>query len=73
MNEHLIHCPIQRKSRYLVATSPVHPDGKKFTAPHHISNVYIEKNYNARNLVINARTIIEHVGQDPAQFKVQFD
>ena len=74
-SEHLHpgRCPIHRNSRYLVATSPVHPNGKEFSAPHHISTVYIEKNYNARNLVINARSIIKHVGLDPAQFKVQFD
>ena len=74
-SEHLhpSRCPIQRNSRYLVATSPVHPDRKKFSAPHEIGPVYIEKNYSAQNLVINARTIIEHVGQDPAQFKVRFD
>ncbi len=69
------HCPIQRSgsNRYLVATSPVHPDGKEFTAPHHISPIYIEKNYSARNLVINARTIINHIGLDTAGFKVRFD
>ncbi len=73
--EHLSpnNSPIQRNSRYLVATSPVHPDGKEFTAPHHINPLYIEKNYNAQNLVINACTIIKHIGLDPAQFKVRFD
>ena len=74
-SEHLHpgRCPIQRNSRYLVAISPVHPDRKKFSAPHEIGPVYIEKNYNAQNLVINACTIIKYVGLDPAQFKVRFD
>ena len=74
-SEHLNpgHCPIQRNNRYLVATSAVHPDGKQFTAPHHISPVFIEKNYDARNLVVNARTIINHVGLDTTRFRVRFD
>ena len=70
---HPDRCPIQRRSRYLVATSPVHPDGKGFTAPEQVSAVYVEKNYSAKNLVINARTIIKRLGLDPAQFKVRFD
>ena len=78
-NNHLTksHCPIRKTTRskkYIVHTEPVHEDGSKFYAPtpHQIGLLYVHRfappvaNTNA------CRTIIEHVGQDPAQFKVRF-
>ena len=69
-------CPIPQSDSstwFLVANDPVHSTGKKFHDPEHVETVWIEKDYLIPNLVENARTIIRHVGQDPAQFKVRFD
>ncbi len=71
------HCPVEslgRSKRYLVNTEPVHSDGKAFINQRRIaSGLYLELNYNAASLINNAKAIINHVGQDPAQFKVRFD
>ena len=69
------HCPIkhsERAQRYLLAVSPSHPNGKSFAAPEQVGSLYIETNYSAPHHVRNARIIIDHVGQDPSQFKVRF-
>ena len=62
---------IQRASRYLVADSPIHPNGKEFTMPSNIGSLYVEVNYSALNHVKNACIIIQRARQDPAQFKVR--
>ena len=63
---------VRRNSRYVVSDSPKHPNGKGFTAPQSVDHLYVETNYSAVNHVKNACLIIEHTGQDPAQFKVRF-
>ena len=65
--------PIQRGKRYLISPDPRHPTGAPFKQRHQVESLYIETNYSAPNHVDNSRTIIKHVGQDPAQFKVRFD
>lgn len=70
------HCPISGSGtrsvkRYLISTDPAHSTGTPFKAPYPIESFHLETNYNAPNCVENARTIIQHVGQDPAQFKVR--
>ena len=69
-------CPIRQSDSstwFLVANDPVHSTGKKFRDSEQVETVWIEKDYVIPNLAENARTIIRHVGQDPAQFKVRFD
>ena len=65
--------PIRRNSRYLVAKDPTHPTGKPFKNPQLVGHVFTEGNYSAHDHTVNARTVIEHVGQDPAKFAVRFD
>ena len=71
------HCPIpnpsvrNRSTRYLLATSPNHTDGRHMRA-REVNYLYLNTNYKASEQVRNALTIIRHVGQDPAQFKVRF-
>ena len=65
-------CPIRSAQRYLVATDQTHPTGKPMTTPVEVNSFYVETNYSASHCVRNAKTIIEHVGQDPAEFKVRF-
>ncbi len=69
------HCPIKysdRVKRYIVSTTAIHPNQKSFKSDEHIGGLHIETNYSSRYQVKNARTIIQHVNQDPAQFKVRF-
>ena len=70
------HCPFKvgdskRAKRYLISTAPTHSDGKPFSARKKIESLYIETHANHPSIVKYARRIIEHVGQDPAQFKVR--
>ena len=68
------HCPFSvsaRAKRYLISADPKHSDGKPFIAPEKIESLYIETHDNYPNIVKHARRIIEHVGQDPTQFKVR--
>lgn len=63
------HCPItSRRGKYLVE----HLDDKNLRTPKQIGTFYFETPNNARNTVSQVRRIIQHVGQDPAQFKVRF-
>ena len=69
------HCPIRlpnSQSRYLLATSPRHSDEREMTA-NEVNGLYLNSSYDASEKVKNARFIIRHVGQDPAQFEVRFD
>ena len=68
-------CPIMGTSsahRYMVHTQPVHSNGAPFTYPFEMNGLYIEKHDNHKALVNKTRAIIEHVGQNPVQFKVRF-
>ncbi len=65
-------CPIQYAQRYLVSTDTIHPTGKQMIAPRSVNSLYVETKYSGHYCVKNAKTIIQHVGQDPAQFKVRF-
>lgn len=65
-------CPIQYGSRYLVNLSPIHSDGKPFTQGKQAGSFHIEANYNGSDQVRNTRLVLQHVGQDVAQFFVRF-
>ena len=78
-NNHLTksHCPIRKTARskkYIVHTEPVHEDGSKFytPTPSQIGLLYVHRFASPVANTNACRTIIEHVGQDPAQFKVRF-
>ena len=69
----IAHCPIQNYSgrKVLVTDDPDRlPD--KPTDKKEVGELYIGTQYNGHLHVRNARTIIQHVGQDPAEFKVRF-
>lgn len=75
MERNMLHTgllPIQRSSRYLVSTEPVHPDGRSFKQQHLIESVYLEKNYSASDHVRNACIIVKRTGQNPTKFAVCF-
>ena len=60
--------PIRRAKRFLVALTPVHPDGKPMTLPKKVSWAYVEGAFPLQRHIENAQYIIEHAGQDPAHF-----
>ncbi len=69
------HCPIPQtnsRARYLVHKEHKHPTGKDFYNREQVETIWVEKDYIIPELVENARSIINHVGQDTAQFKVRF-
>ena len=71
------HCPIpysSRSRRCVVHTMPVHPNGKPFveSAREQIGFFHIDTHHSASGTIKATRSVIQHVGQDPAQFKVRF-
>ena len=72
------HCPVpySRRSykRYVVSTIPAHQDGTPFSEPEReqIDQFHIDTKHAASQILTPTQTIIQHVGQDPAQFKVRF-
>ncbi len=67
-------CPVRGAGRrYIVNTTPTHPNGSEFSQPRYIEEgLYYEAHYSAPYHVRNAQAIIAHVGLDPAQFEVPF-
>ncbi len=69
------HCPIRmmpKSKRYAVSIDPVHSDGKQFRAPARAGSLHVETHESSKVIAQVTRTTIEHVGQDPAQFKAWF-
>ena len=69
-----IHDPDKPDTRYLVATRPIHRDGKVFEEGRreNVNSLYIETNHTASKTVRNTIVIIDHVGMDASQFKVRW-
>ena len=70
------NCPIQldgSQDRYLVHTEPVHPNGdNSYGAWEEVKPLWVEKHGSGQQIIKNAQTVIQHVGQDPSQFKVRW-
>ena len=69
------HCPLLAKDnfkRYIISADPKHSDDTPFKAKEAIGPqpLYIETNAGRSEIADWTRRIIEHVGQDPAHFKV---
>ena len=70
------HCPITKDhggKRNLVATDLNLLQNQNSNDYKKVGDLYIDVKFNGFVHAGNARTIIEHVRQDPAQFKVRFD
>ena len=71
------NCPIIGRSpnatRHMVHTQPIHSDGARFRVPAEVNGLWVEKHGRRQAVIAKIKTIIQHVGQDPAQFKVRFD
>ena len=63
--------PIRYASRHIVSETDTHPS-KPMISPEEAEWAFVEGNYSPSDHVRNAKIIIEHVGQDPAEFKGQF-
>ncbi len=67
------HCPIQYgRNRLVLTASPALPNGQPVKRFKKINSLYLNRNFNSRNQVLNSRLIIERASQNPAQFKVRF-
>ena len=70
------HCPIMPKGagakRYIVHTEPTHSDGKAFTKAVEVNELFVETHPHVKFHFGYAKTVIEHVGRDPSQFRVRF-
>ena len=69
------HCPIftnhSSNSRYCVNTQNVHKDGTPFRKPVEVSGLYVDRVPNGPAAFSRTKTIIDHAGQDPANFSVR--
>ena len=75
-NDHIdeSHTPIRApraRGRYILNGNAVHLDGKPFREPRQIEGLFLEVDYSGLLLAKNTCTIIQHVGQEPSQFKVR--
>ena len=70
-------CPIigsnPKAVRHMVHTQPIHSNGARFRVPIEVNGLWVEKHDSRQALIEKIKTIIQRVGQDPAQFKVRFD
>lgn len=67
-------CPIlrgPRSKKSLVDIESVHSDGTSFFNFKSVGTLYIDTHGNARTLINRSKYLIQHVDQDPAQFKVR--
>ena len=75
INGHLTDslCPIKlprSRTRYLVATKPVHPTGRKFFSPRKVGTLYLEAHASSTTILRYTEQLIRIVGEDPARFHV---
>ena len=67
-------CPIPRgphSKMSLVNIEPVNSDGKRFPNPKPVGSLYFDAHGNLRTIITRTKFLIQHVGKDPAQFKVR--
>ena len=67
-------CPIlrgPRSKKFLVDTKPVNSDGTSFSNPKKVGALHIDTHGNSRTIIMRSKGLIQHVGQDPALFKVR--
>ncbi len=68
-------CPIQvaNGNRHVIATNPVHASGAQMRKPKLVvGTLYMEAGFSVHRHLRNAKSVIEHVGQDPSQFRLRF-
>ena len=74
MEEGILTGPFTFKTmtkRNLIHPEPFHPDGRKFKLSRELPNdLFIDCNYNAKNIVRLSGRLLAEFGQDPAQFHV---
>ena len=67
-------CPVQvgnMTNRYLIHSTPIHPNGQRSKAIGQLSNdLYVELQWDPRQMVRRCEELLVHFGQDPAQFHV---
>ena len=64
--------PIQLRNRNLVAATPTHPSGRPFHgANSEVNGVHVDTNFTGKDMTRNIKIIINHAGQDAAQFKLR--
>ena len=67
-------CPVQvghMTSRYLIHSTPVHANGRRSKSFRELSNgLYIDLQWDPKNVARRCEQLLKHFGQDPAQFHV---
>ena len=68
------HCPVQlpyASTRYVASTEPYHQSGSPFATHEQVGSLFIHTHGNRMSIFRRTRGLIEHMGQDPSQFKVR--
>ncbi len=68
------HCPVQlpnASTTYVVNNEPYNQNGTAFQAYEQMGIFYINTHGMSSNLFRKTRNLIQHMGQDPAQFKIR--
>ncbi|MEM0381479.1 MAG: hypothetical protein QW580_02270 [Nitrososphaerota archaeon] len=62
------NCPIKTgPKRYLIHVEPKHPSGAVFRNPKEINGLYLEANFNIKDLIKHTKTLLQQVGIDLSQ------
>ena len=66
--------PIQysrARTRYVAHTTPTHPSEEPFADPDQVGSYFVETNTSKGTIIRQTRELIEHIRQDPSEFKVR--
>ena len=66
--------PIQysrARTRYVADTTPAHPSGEPFADPDQVGSYFVETNTSKGTIIRQTCELIEHIRQDPYEFKVR--
>lgn len=63
--------PIQSGSRYIIAPTPSHPNGKPFRAPRQVGSVFVETHHSGASIVRLTLKVIADGGESAANFGVR--
>ena len=63
---------LTKGSRYQLAETPFHSDGKPMKSYSKLNNYFLETHLSAQDILRRTIQAINHAGQDPTAFKVRF-
>lgn len=73
-NDYIIkdHCPIKGgRTRFIMSTRPTHGNKKPFQNKLKIRGLYLERNYDPKNVLDMSKLLVKHARLDPQKFELK--